>query len=140
MIKFIWAYGITLVVFLGCDSVWLGIMGQALYKPILGDILLPTFKPVPALLFYVLYLAGIMIFAVKPAFDSGRWSDATIYGALFGFFCYATYDLTNMATLRNWSLPLTLADLAWGSFLTGLSATAGYVLSSLALRLFKIGL
>ena len=75
-----------------------------------------------------------MIFVTTPAMKDGQWTTALIYGALFGFFSYGVYDLTNMATLRNWTLTITLADLCWGTFLTGVSATLGYVLSSASLR------
>jgi uncharacterized membrane protein len=134
MAKSIAAYVATLVIFLAIDAVWLGIMGAALYKPTLGDILLPKFSAAPALAFYVLYILGVVIFAVAPAFASGRWTSALVHGALFGFFAYATYDLTNMATLRNWTLQLTLADLIWGTVLTGVAASLGYVVSSGLLR------
>jgi uncharacterized membrane protein len=131
---------VTLAVFLACDALWLSTMGQSVYRPVLGDILLPAFQPVPALLFYILYSAGIVIFAVRPGFVSRSWLETSVYGALYGLFAYATYDLTNMATLRHWTLQLTLVDLAWGSFVTAVSATAGFLLSSASLRLFKINL
>ena len=135
MTKYIAAYIATSIVFCGFDFVWLGVMGEALYKPTLGDILLPKFSPVPALVFYALYVLGVMIFAVTPAIETTSWTAALLYGALFGFFAYATYDLTNMATLRNWTLWITLADMLWGTVLTGVSASLGYVLSRAALRL-----
>ncbi|MDR3463930.1 MAG: DUF2177 family protein [Beijerinckiaceae bacterium] len=139
MIKFILAYIATLVVFLALDAIWLGRMGEIMYKPTLGDILLPAFRPVPALVFYLLYTMGVVVFAIKPAYGDSAWSTALVLGALFGFVAYATYDLSNMATLRNWTLQLTLIDLAWGTFATGLSATMGYVASRTLLGLFKIG-
>jgi uncharacterized membrane protein len=140
MIKYIWAYIATLVVFLACDAVWLGRMGEILYKPTLGGILLPAFKPIPALVFYLLYVVGVVVFAIKPAYAAGAWSTALVNGALFGFFAYATYDLSNMATLRNWTLQLTLTDMAWGTVVTGASAAIGYAVSNTLPGLFKIGL
>ena len=129
IVKYVAAYVATLIVFLAIDAVWLGIMGKALYRPTLGDILMPSFNPAPAVFFYLLYIVGILIFATTPAFQSGRWTSALLYGALLGFFCYGTYDFTNMATLRNWSLQITLADLVWGTVLTGVSATLGVLVA-----------
>jgi uncharacterized membrane protein len=79
-----------------------------------------------AVAFYLLYAAGVTIFVGAPALKSGKWSDAAGMGALFALFCYMTYDLTNQATLRSWSIQLTLADIAWGMFLTALSGTAAF--------------
>jgi uncharacterized membrane protein len=125
------AYGIvyvsTAVVFLGVDAVWLMLAAQRLYRPLIGDMLLERFNLLPALLFYIIYISGIVIFAVSPAFNTGRWTTATLHGALLGFFAYATYDLTNQATLRNWPVTVTIADLCWGTTLTAFAATAGYV-------------
>jgi uncharacterized membrane protein len=134
MSKYVAAYVATLIVFFALDFVWLSIMGNALYKPTLGDILLPKFSPAPALIFYVLYIVGVVIFAIMPALKSGEWTSALLYGALFGFFAYGTYDMTNMSTLRNWTLQITVADMIWGTVLTGVSASAGYVISKAALR------
>lgn len=124
------AYAAAAVTMLGMDAVWLGIAADLLYRPLLGDILLQDFRPVPAILFYVLYVAGIVIFAIRPALETGRWSGAATRGALFGFFCYATYDLTNQATLKTWPVTVTIVDMGWGTFLTACVATAGYLAAS----------
>ena len=79
--------------------------------------------------FYTVYVVGIVIFAVSPALKSGNWQDALIYGLLFGFFAYATYDFTNLATLRDWPVVVTLVDVTWGTFVTGVSAWAGYMVA-----------
>lgn len=118
------AYGAALVIFVIVDALWLGTMAPRLYKPILGDIMLARFNLAPAVVFYLLYPIGLVFFAVSPALKGGGLTTALIYGGLFGFFTYATYDLTNQATLRNWSSVLTLADIAWGSFL-GAATAAG---------------
>jgi uncharacterized membrane protein len=81
---------------------------------------------VAAIVFYLLFIGGLMFFAVAPALESGEWRRALLYGALFGFMTYATYDLTNLATLRNWSVTVTLVDLVWGAILSGLVALASY--------------
>ena len=85
------------------------------------------FRLPPPIVFHVIYVLGVVIFAVSPALKSGQWTTAVLMGGLFGFFCYATYDLTNMATLKVWPLRVTLIDLAWGVFLTGTAATVGYL-------------
>lgn len=129
MVRYLVAYLATAVVFLGIDSIWLTNAGPALYRPVLGDILAPAPSLAPAVLFYLLFVAGILIFCTAPAFATGRWTAATQRGALFGLFTYATYDLTNQATLRSWSTTITVADMAWGAFLTAVAATAGYLVT-----------
>ena len=124
------AYAAAAVTMLVMDAVWLSVSADVIYRPLLGDILLPGFRPVPAILFYVLYVVGIVIFAIKPALMTGRWPTAAGKGALLGFFCYATYDLTNQATLKNWPVTVTIVDMGWGTFLTACTATVGYLAAS----------
>jgi uncharacterized membrane protein len=119
-------YGVALAVFVAADMVWLGTMASRLYRPTLGDIAVSGVNLPPAMLFYAIYPIGLLIFAVQPALKSGSVSTAAIYGALFGFFTYATYDLTNQATLRNWTLQLTLVDVAWGTILGAISASISF--------------
>lgn len=118
------AYVSVLVIFAVIDLMWLTAMSGRLYRPVMGDILLPDVNLKAAAAFYLIYPVGLMIFAIAPAMKSGELKTAAIMGALFGFFAYATYDLTNQATLRNWTLTLTLADIAWGTFVSGVSAAA----------------
>ncbi|MBU6418220.1 MAG: DUF2177 family protein [Proteobacteria bacterium] len=118
-------YAVTTFVFLGLDAVWLSTMANRLYKPELQDLLAENFRPAPALLFYVLYIGGIVGFVVLPA---AKPVDALLRGAAFGLVAYATYDLTNQATLARWSTCVTLADLAWGALATALAAAAAKVL------------
>jgi uncharacterized membrane protein len=115
----------------GLDFFWLTTTNATVYRPVLQSILLNGVRPVPAGLFYLVYLVGVVIFGVKPGVLSGRWRDATLSGALFGFFAYATYDLTNQATLVVWATHITVLDLSWGTFLTATGATAGYFSSKL---------
>ena len=124
------AYAAAAVTMLGMDAVWLSVSADVLYRPRLGDIMLPGFRPVPAILFYVLYGVGIVIFAIKPALLTGHWSGAVRKGGMLGFFCYATYDLTNQATLKTWPATVTIVDMAWGTFLTACAATVGYLAAS----------
>ena len=83
-----------------------------------------------AVVFYLVYTAGVFVFAVNPAFEAGDWHKAAVLGAAFGFFAYSTYDLTNIATLKDWPLAITLADMAWGTFLSGMVTAAGYAVAS----------
>lgn len=126
MIRYIVAYAATALVFLAIDFVWLTRIAKQFYYSRLGDILLTSPRLGAAVAFYALYVIGIVIFAVAPALRDGSAATAAIYGALFGFFAYATYDMTNYATVRNWSLVVSLVDIAWGTALTGVSAYAGY--------------
>jgi len=121
------AYIVTGLAFLLLDALWLSKMGQIVYRPVMGDAALESFRLAPAVVFYFLYLVGIMVFAITPALADGRWTTALLYGALFGFFAYATYDLTNQATLKNWSTMLSLIDISWGAFVTAVSAAVGYL-------------
>jgi uncharacterized membrane protein len=118
------AYIATALVFGALDAIWLTKVGPKLYRPEIGELLMDGWRPAPALIFYVLYILGIQIFAVQPALAAGRWQVAAQYGALFGFFCYMTYDLTNQATMRVWSTKVTLMDIAWGTVATGIAAGA----------------
>lgn len=119
-------YGTTLVGFLALDAVWLGLMVPRLYAPAMGPLVADPFQPLPAILFYLVYTAGLAFFAVAPALSAGRWSTALLYGAALGFIAYATYDLTNQATLRGWPLVITVVDLAWGTVASGVAATLAY--------------
>jgi uncharacterized membrane protein len=123
------AYIATGAVFLAIDAMWLKLAAQRLYRPLMGDMLLDSFKPLPALLFYLVYIAGIVIFAISPAFGTERWTTAAGYGALLGFLAYATYDLTNQATLRDWPVSVTIVDLCWGTVLTAFAATMGFLIT-----------
>lgn len=123
------AYVTTGIVFLVLDAIWLGTMAPRLYRPLIGDMLLDGFRIVPAVVFYLLYLVGIMVFVTTPAFASGRWSTAALYGALFGFFAYATYDLTSHAVLKNWSTTVTVVDIGWGTVLTAASGAIGFAVT-----------
>lgn len=120
------AYAAILLPFCLLDAVWLTVMGRLVYKPTLGDILLPTVNLPPAIAFYLIYPIGILIFASLPALKAESVMPALIYGALFGALAYATYDLTNHATLRNWTLQITLMDIAWGAFASAVAAAAAF--------------
>ncbi|HEV2503659.1 MAG TPA: DUF2177 family protein [Mesorhizobium sp.] len=130
------AYIATGLVFLPIDAVWLAVSAERLYRPRIGEMLLDDFRLAPAALFYLIYIAGIVTFAIAPSFASDRWTTAASYGALLGLFAYATYDLTNQATLKNWPVIVTLADLCWGTVLTAFAATAGFLIARAAKTVF----
>ncbi len=128
LVKYLVAYVATSLAFALIDSVWLRNAYTKLYQPEIGDMLMKDgFRLGPAIAFYLLYIIGMMIFAVVPAFASGRWQTALFQGAMLGFFCYMTYDLTNMATLKQWSMKVVILDIIWGTFLTGSASAAGYL-------------
>lgn len=126
------AYIGALFAFFVADMAWLSFMVPRFYRPVIGDMLLPGVNLMPAIAFYLLLPAGLVVFAIGPALKEGSILTALTMGALFGFFTYATYDLTNQATLRNWSTMLSLVDIAWGSVLgAGTAAWAFWVVGKL---------
>ncbi len=129
MKTYVAAYLFTLVAFLVIDFIWLSTMASRLYRPAIGDLLAENFRLAPAVVFYLIYAAGLTFLAVRPAFQTGEWTTALLYGAVVGFMAYATYDLTNQATLKSWSTTLTVADLLWGTFVSAAAPTIGYFLT-----------
>jgi uncharacterized membrane protein len=124
-VSFIAPYLATFVIFAGVDFLWLGFVAQSYYRSQIGHLFAEQVNYPAAIAFYLIYVLGLVIFAVQPAVAAGGISKGFMLGALFGAFCYATYDLTNLATLKNWSLQLSLVDMAWGAFLSGTAAAAG---------------
>jgi uncharacterized membrane protein len=122
--QFAVAYAAMAVVFLALDALWLGTMAERLYRPAIGHLMRERFAFGPALAFYVIYVAGVVVFVIAPALAERRYQSALGMGALLGLLAYATYDLTNQATLKDWAWRVTLADLCWGSFVTAVSAAA----------------
>ena len=124
------AYAAAAMVLAGLDFLWLSNASGPIYHRALGAVMAKEPDMKAAVVFYLVYLVGVMWFAVRPALADGApveqiWRTALLNGALFGFFAYATYDLTNLATLKVWSLKVSLIDMAWGTLLTGAAATAG---------------
>jgi uncharacterized membrane protein len=126
VIQYFWTYLVTTAIFFAIDMVWLGLISVNLYREQMGDLMRQSVNWYAGVGFYLIYIVGIIIFVINPAIKSGSWQQALIYGALFGFFCYATYDLTNLAVINNWPLKLTFIDIAWGTILTGSVATISY--------------
>lgn len=126
MKTYLTAYCATLIAFVAIDFIWLSIMADRLYRPTLGDMLAPQFRLAPAVAFYLIYAAGLTFLGVSAGLMSGSMATAALYGAAVGFMAYATYDLTNQSTLKNWSTGLTIADLIWGTFLSAVASGAGF--------------
>ena len=124
--RFVVAYLASGLVFVALDAIWLSQVALGLYRREVGDLLLDQPNLRIAGLFYVLFVAGIALLAVQPAVDNGGWFAALWMGAVLGLVAYGTYDLTNLSTLRGWSLAIAGIDLAWGVILTATASTAGY--------------
>ena len=124
---YVTGYIAALIAFGAIDAVWLRVMGPALYRPTLGDILLTDIRLAPAVTFYAIYPVGLLVFAVMPALKSGSTASAVGSGLLFGAIAYATYDLTNFATLRNWTLQITLLDIAYGAAASAFAAFVSFL-------------
>lgn len=132
--KILVAYVSALAAFVALDFVWLSLMVSRLYKPALGDILAPTPRLSAAVAFYLAYGVGLAFLAVAPALKDASAGRAALNGLVFGAAAYATYDLTNQATLRMWSWKVTIADIAWGAVATALAATVGYAAAKAVVR------
>jgi uncharacterized membrane protein len=125
MIRLLIAYAATALVFGAMDFGWLSLTVQSLYRAELGPMMSDKVRLLPAFLFYLAYVLGVIIFVVEPGLGGRSLTWVLIHGALLGVLAYATYDLTNYATLSQWSLKVTVLDLCWGAFATGVAATAG---------------
>jgi uncharacterized membrane protein len=124
------SYVLTFIVFFIIDMVWLGFIAKDLYKKYLGGFLSEQVNWVAAIVFYLLFIVGVFIFAILPSVEKNSWVSAVTLGALFGFFTYATYDLTNLATLKDWPKNIVVIDIVWGSVLTALVSTAGFFITN----------
>lgn len=131
---FIKLYAIAFPVFLAIDMVWLGLVAKDFYRSQIGFLMKSEINWPAAILFYLLFVAGLVVFVIAPALEKRAWRHALLYGALFGLIAYATYDLTNLATLQGWPLLVTVVDMAWGAVLAASVSTATYFIAR------KIGL
>lgn len=127
MAKFIQIYLVVLAAFFAIDMVWLGLVAKKFYRQQLGSLMRVGVNWPAAIIFYLLFILGLVFFVVYPAVEKGSWFYALWTGAFFGLICYATYDLTNLATLKNWPLKMTIADLIWGSALSGALGLIGFL-------------
>lgn len=137
MVRIISAYVATLAAFAVLDFLWIGTMANTLYRPVMKDILLADFRLAPAILFYLLYAFGIVLFAILPGLHGNEILRTVILGAALGLIAYGTYDLTNFATLKNWDTRITVINMIWGGFATGLAAAAGYFGAALVERMLR---
>jgi uncharacterized membrane protein len=122
-------YALTIPVFFIVDILWLGVIAKGFYRKNLKSILSPDVNWAAAVTFYLVYIAGILFFAVRPAVNNSSLGQAAVLGALFGFFTYATYDLTNMATIKDWPLIIVVVDIIWGVCLCTLVSCSSFMIS-----------
>lgn len=127
LLQFAYLYLLTIPVFFLIDMLWLGVLAKGFYQDKLGGFLGPI-NWTAAIIFYLIFIVGILIFAVAPALESQSLAKAVVLGALFGFFTYATYDLTNLATLKDWPIIVVVVDIVWGAVLSGSVAAVSYLI------------
>lgn len=126
---FIKLYAIALPVFLAIDMVWLGLVAKDFYRAQIGTLMKSDVNWAAAMLFYGIFIAGLVAFVITPAVEKHSWLHALLFGALFGLVCYATYDLTNLAVAKDWPLLVTIIDLMWGAFLAASVSVVTYVIA-----------
>ena len=131
---FIKLYLIALPVFFAIDMVWLGLIAKNFYREQIGFLMKTDINWTAAIIFYLLFIVGLVVFVIIPAHEKGSWTHALLFGAMFGLITYATYDLTNLATLKDWPLMVTIVDLGWGAVLASSVSTITYFIAD------KIGL
>jgi len=127
---FIKLYFITLPVFFAFDMIWLGLVAKNFYAKQIGFLLKPDVNWTAAIIFYLLFIVGLVLFVITPALEKHSWVHAVLFGALFGLITYATYDLTNLATMKDWPMLITFVDLAWGMTLSASVSTIAYVIAT----------
>lgn len=126
---FVKLYFIALPVFFAIDMVWLGLVAKNFYAKHIGFLMKTDVNWLAAIIFYLLFIVGLVIFVISPALQANSWEKAVLYGALFGLITYATYDLTNLATIKGWPMIVTIVDLIWGTTLAGLVSVISYFIS-----------
>lgn len=129
MLPLLKLYGIAFVVFFVVDIIWLGLVAKDLYNKEIGSLLKPDVNWAAAIIFYLLFILGLVVFVINPAVASGSLGKAMLLGAFFGLVTYATYDLTNLATMHGFTLKITLIDLTWGTSLGFITATLTYLIN-----------
>jgi uncharacterized membrane protein len=126
---FIKLYAVALTVFFAIDMLWLGVVAKNFYRTQIGHLMKTDINWIAAIVFYLIFIVGLVVFVISPAIDKGSWTHALIFGALFGLVCYATYDLTNLALAKDWPLLVTIVDLAWGAVLASSVSVITYLIS-----------
>jgi uncharacterized membrane protein len=130
IIMFIKLYFIALPVFFAIDMVWLGLIAKSFYAKQIGYLMKTDINWAAAILFYLLFIVGLVLFVIIPAVEKGSWVHSLLFGALFGLITYATYDLTNLATLKDWPLLVTIVDLTWGAVLAASVSIITYLIAN----------
>jgi len=123
-------YFIALPVFFAIDMVWLGVVAKNFYAKQIGHLMKTDVNWIAAIIFYLIFIVGLVVFVITPAMEKGSWTHALLFGALFGFVCYATYDLTNLAVAKDWPLLVTIVDLIWGAVLASAVSTITYLIAT----------
>ncbi len=127
-------YAIALPVFFAIDMIWLGLVAKNFYRAQIGALMKPEVNWTAAIVFYLIFIAGLVVFVISPAVEKASWKHALLFGALFGLVCYATYDLTNLAVAKDWPLLVTVIDMIWGTVLAASVSVVTYFIAH------KIGL
>ena len=127
---FLKLYAIALPVFFAIDMLWLGVVAKNFYRRQIGNIMKPDVNWVAAIIFYLIFIAGLVVFVIEPAVEKGSWKHALLLGAFFGLVCYATFDLTNLAVAKDWPVLVTIVDLAWGAVLAASVSTITYFIAT----------
>ena len=130
MIMFIKLFSIALPVFFVLDMLWLGLVAKSFYAAQIGYLMKTDINWTAAILFYLLFIVGLVLFVIIPAVEKSSWVHALLFGALFGLITYATYDLTNLATVKDWPLLVTVVDLAWGAVLAASVSIITYFIAN----------
>jgi uncharacterized membrane protein len=125
--RYVILYLATLLVLVPIDFLFLGFVAKDFFNAQVGD-MLGDIRPLPAVLFYLLYVVGVLVFVSGPT--TATWSSTLLYGALFGLFCYATFELTSLSLLRHWTWPVAMLDMSWGAVMTAVSATLGLLIAN----------
>ncbi|TAJ13525.1 DUF2177 family protein [Patescibacteria group bacterium] len=111
------------------DLLWLGLIAKNFYSAQIGGLLKPDVNWMAVIVFYLIFITGLVVFVISPAVEKGSWTHALMFGALFGLVCYATYDLTNLAVAKDWPILVTIVDMAWGAVIASLVSLSTYFLA-----------
>lgn len=123
---FIKLYALALPVFFAIDMTWLGLIANDFYRAQMGDLMRPDINWTAAIIFYLIFLVGLVVFVISPAVAKHSWKHALFFGALFGLVSYATYDLTNLAVVKDWPLLVSIVDMVWGAVLAAAVSVVTY--------------
>lgn len=131
---FLKLFAIALPVFFTIDMLWLGLIAKDFYAKQIGGLMKPDINWTAAIIFYLIFIAGLVVFVITPAVIKNSWSHALLMGALFGFVCYATYDLTNLAVAKDWPVFVTIIDLIWGAVLAASVSVITFLIATKIVR------